>query len=56
LAVNGRDGGVSGMASKTPLPHRILVFMEIAIFCAQNREPIGVTGKILLIKDLGRIF
>jgi hypothetical protein len=40
----------------SPLPSKFLVFMKIAGFCAQNREAMRLTGKILLAKDLGRIF
>jgi hypothetical protein len=29
--------------------------MEIAAFCAQKLEPVGLTGKIVLRKDLSRI-
>jgi hypothetical protein len=36
-----------------PSPLKILVFMRIEEFFAQNPLGVGVTGKILLIKELG---
>jgi len=39
-----------------PPPTKFLVFMELAGFCAQSVERVGVTGKIVCTMELGEIF
>ena len=46
---------VVGVPLPLPLPPKFLIFMEIAGSCAQNRERVGVTGKILCAKKLGGV-
>jgi len=46
-------GYPSGYPSGYPLPLKFLVFMEIAVFPAQNRERVRVIGKVLCTKELG---
>jgi hypothetical protein len=51
-----QDGKDCSEGTPSPLPSKFLVFMKIAAFCVQNREAMGLTGKIFLTKDLGWIF
>src|SRR5271166_731761 len=49
-------GNSRAKGTPLPLPLKILVFMKIHRFSAQNLERVGLTGKILGNKDLGAIF
>jgi hypothetical protein len=50
------DGEVRIRLYGTPLPSKFLVFVRIGKIFAQDPSNTEVRGKILLTKDLGRVF